>query len=62
MQNFVILPAPDVVPVCPSPTETKCGFNEELIQLKRHFLNQDFSLFSCLYAEAFLPKEKWEFL
>lgn len=58
MQNFVILPAHDVVPVSPSPTETKYVFNEERIQLKSHFLKLDFSLFGCLYAEAFLPKEK----
>lgn len=61
MQNFVILSAPAVVPVCPSPTETKYGFNEELIQLKS-YLKHGFSLFSCLYAEAFVPKEKLEFL
>jgi len=38
MANFVILPAPAVVPDCPSPTEKK--YNEELLELKSHLLKQ----------------------
>lgn len=51
----MILPAPAVIPVCPSPAKKiKYGYNEELLELKSHFVQQGIFQYAVAYMQKHL--------